>query len=71
MHNINTQHSKQGCPYKVLTLSILQINPDSCANSVAPDETARNEPSHQDLHCLSVCFEFLTDICNNGNAQIQ
>ena len=22
------------------------------ANSVDPDETARNEPSHQDLHCL-------------------
>ena len=22
------------------------------ANSVDPDETARNEPSHRDLHCL-------------------
>ena len=22
------------------------------ANSVDPDETARNEPSHLDLHCL-------------------
>ena len=22
------------------------------ANSVDPDETAHNEPSHQDLHCL-------------------
>ena len=25
---------------------------DTCANSVAPDETAHNEPSHQELHCL-------------------
>ena len=22
------------------------------ANSIDPDETAHNEPSHQDLHCL-------------------
>ena len=37
--------------YKVgLTLSALQTKPDTCANSVDPDETARNEPSHQDLH---------------------
>ena len=27
------------------------------ANSVDPDKTSRNEPSHQDLHCLlSICF---------------
>ena len=25
------------------------------ANSVDPDETAHNEPSHQDLHYLPVC----------------
>ena len=24
------------------------------ANSVDPDETARNEPSHLDLHCLQM-----------------
>ncbi len=28
------------------------------ANSVDPDETARNKPSHQDLHCLQVLFIF-------------
>ena len=26
-----------------------------CANSVDPDETAHNEPSHQDLHGLHRC----------------
>ena len=26
------------------------------ANSVDPDETAHNEPSHQDLHCLPFLF---------------
>ena len=25
------------------------------ANSVDPDETAHNEPSHLDLHCLPFC----------------
>ena len=28
------------------------------ANSVDSDETAHNEPSHQDLHRLSFCFDF-------------
>ena len=28
------------------------------ANNVDPDETAHNEPSHQDLHCLPFCFDF-------------
>ena len=28
------------------------------ANSVDPDETAHNEPSHQDLHCLPIGFDF-------------
>ena len=34
---------------------------------------AHNEPSHQDLHCLSFCFIFLADlpICNNGFVQIK
>ena len=31
---------------------------DTCANSVDPDETAHNEPSHQDPHCLSSFFFF-------------
>ena len=34
------------------TLSALQTKTDNFANSVDPDETAHNEPSHQDLHCL-------------------
>ena len=29
---------------------------DTYANSVDPDETARNEPSHQDIYCLPFCF---------------
>ena len=39
-----------------LTLSTLQTKTDAFANSVDPDETACNEPSHQDLHCLPFCF---------------
>ena len=31
---------------------------NTCANDVDPDETAHNEPSHQDPHCLQFCFEF-------------
>ena len=26
------------------------------AYSLDPDETAHDEPSHQDLHCLQKCF---------------
>ena len=29
-----------------------QLQNDKMANSEDPDETAHNEPSHQDLHCL-------------------
>ena len=41
-------------------------------NSVDPDETARNEPSHQDLHCLPFCLSVKTEtpIFNNGTVQI-
>ena len=28
------------------------------ANSIDPDETAHNEPSHQDLHCLENMYWF-------------
>ncbi len=28
------------------------------ANSAYPDEPARNEPSHQDLHCLLIVIKF-------------
>ena len=41
-----------------LTFSAQKTKTDACANNVDPDETARNEPSHQYLHCLlfSCCF---------------
>ena len=39
-----------------LNFSSLQINKDIFANSVDSDETARHEPSHQDLHYLLFCF---------------
>ena len=31
------------------------------ANSVDPDETAHNEPSHQDIRCLPFCIGFSTE----------
>ena len=40
----------------LLTLSFVQTNTDTFANSVYQDETARNEPSHLDLHCLPFCY---------------
>ena len=57
----------------ILTISTLQTKKDAIANSVDPDETARYQPSHQDLHCLLFCYLFLieTPICNNGCVQIQ
>ena len=39
-----------------LTLSSLQTNTDAFANSADPDKIAHNEPSHQELHCLPVCY---------------
>ena len=39
-----------------LTLSSLQTNTDTFANSADLDETARNEPSHVDLHYLPFFF---------------
>ena len=37
------------------------------ANSVDPDETAHYESSQLELHCLTFCSCFITDIpnCNN------
>ena len=45
----------------------------TCANSVDPDETARHEPSHLDIHRLSFSFRFLTEtpIYISGQVQIQ
>ena len=34
------------------------FSPYTCAKCVVPDETARNEPSHQDLYCLHFVFDF-------------
>ena len=45
------------CPV-MITLPALQTKIDTCANSVDPDETAHNEPSHQDLHCLPLSIGF-------------
>ena len=41
-----------------LTLSASQTKPDTSSNSIDPDETAHNESSHQDLHCLQFWFDF-------------
>ena len=57
---------------KYLIFSFLQINTDTFANSVDPEEMARNEPSHQDLHCLPFYLIFhLTLIFINGCVSIQ
>ena len=42
----------------MLTLSAQQTKTDTRAISADPDKTARDEPSHQDLHCLPFCFRF-------------
>ena len=39
----HVQNCKMGCHLK---------NKNRMANSVDPDETARHEPSHPELHCL-------------------
>ena len=52
----------------VSTISSLQTNTDTFANSADPDE-----PSHPGLHYLPLCCLFLTEtpICNNESVQIQ
>ena len=40
----------------IFTISAWLTEKDTCANIVDPEEMARNEPSHQDLHCLSSFF---------------
>ena len=42
--------------FRAIILSALQTETDVCANNVDPDETALNEPFHQDLHCLHFVF---------------
>ena len=41
----------------LLTLSSVDQNRYPC-KQWDPDETAHNKPSHQDLHCLRLCFVF-------------
>ena len=50
---------KSAFPVDHLTLLQLQANINAFANSADLDETARNEPSHLDLHGLPVCCWFL------------
>ena len=59
--------------FNTLTFCTAGNKPNTFTNSVDPDEMAHNEPSHLDLHCLSICIQFCTDtpICNNGHIQIQ
>ena len=54
-------------------LSSLQTNAGIFLNSADPEETARNEPSHQDLHSFQSCYWFVTEtpICDNGSVQIK
>ena len=54
-------------------ISYLQTSTHTSANSADPDETARNEPSHQDLHCFPFWYWFLTEtpICNNDEFKIK
>ena len=52
----------------------LDVNPfnlTTFTHSADPEETAHNEQSHQDLHCLTFWFWFLnqTPVCNNGCVQ--
>ena len=56
-----------------LTVSSLQTNMKIFAKSVDPDQTAHNELSQEDLHCLPFCNYFLseTPIQNNESVQIQ
>ena len=56
-----------------LTLPARETKADTYANSVDPDDTDLNEPSHLDLHCLPFYFRFFscTTICNSGHVQIQ
>ena len=69
------------CHFLLLTLSSLQTNTDTSANrsltntfanSADSDEAARNEPSHQDLHCLPLLLIFdWNPLCKNRYVQIQ
>ena len=40
------------CLFNPFSPADQELKTDTSANKVDPDETAHNEPSHQDLHCL-------------------
>ena len=44
------------CPEAMLYLLAWQTKIGMFANSVDPDETARNEPSHLDLHLFGIIY---------------
>ena len=51
-----TQEKNIARNYFLLSTSALQTNTDAFANSEDPDEKARNEPSHLDLHRFPFCY---------------
>ena len=53
----NNLHLHVCCSVRFWNTKPLTPLADTCANSVDPDETAHNEPSHLDLHCLQSGFE--------------
>ena len=58
----------------ILTLLVMQTKTYTFANSTDLLETARNEPSHQDLHYLPFFLLLIlndTPICNSGHVRIQ
>ena len=46
------------CNSQIIFLTF-SVKTSTCANNVDPDESARNKPSHQNLHCLPFHFFFL------------
>ena len=42
-----------------ILFSLFSLSKHTCANNVDPDETARHEPSHRNLHFFCLLFYFL------------
>ena len=59
------------CLLSDLTISAQLEKTNIYSNNVDPDETARNEPSHQDLNCLLFGSRFMTNIPIYSNEHIQ
>ena len=58
IEQIPFRRGQNSLTWKWVMFSALQTKAYAVAKSVDPDETAHNEPSHQDLHCLPFCFVF-------------